>query len=50
MCLAKRGAQVALARTFGISAENHVGVGGGGGEGGPLGAPDAEPYIGEWQD
>ena len=36
-CLAKRGAQVALARTFGISAENHVGVGVGGGEDGPLG-------------
>ena len=50
MCLAKRGAQVALARTFGISAENHVGVGVGGGEDGPLGAPDAEPYIGEWED
>jgi hypothetical protein len=50
MCLAKRGAQVALARTFGISAENHVGVGVGGGEDGPLGAPDAEPYNGEWED
>ena len=50
MCLAKRGAQVALARTFGISAENHVGAGVGGGEDGPLGAPDAEPYIGEWED
>ena len=50
MCLAKWEAQVALARTFGISAENHVGVGVGGGEDGPLGAPDAEPYIGEWED
>ena len=31
-------------------AENHVGVDVGGGEDGPLGAPDAEPYIGEWED
>ena len=53
MCLAKRGAQVALARSFGISAEKHVVVAvgvSGGGEDGPLGAPDAEPFIGEWED
>ena len=54
MCLAKRGAQVAvaLARSFGISAEKRVVAVGvsGGGEDGPLGAPDAEPFIGEWED
>ena len=46
MCLAKRGAQVALARTFGVSAENHVGFDVGGDEDGPMGAPDAEQLIG----
>ena len=34
MCLAKRGAQVALARTFSVSAENHVGFDVGGEEDG----------------
>ena len=43
MFVAKRGAQaVALARTFGVSAENHVGFDVGGDEDGPMGAPDAE--------
>jgi hypothetical protein len=46
MCLAKRGAQVALARTFGVSAENHVGFDVGGEEDGPMGAPDTEQFIG----
>ena len=46
MCLAKRGAQVALARTFGVSAENHVSFDVGGDEDGPMGAPDAEQFIG----
>ena len=52
VCLAKRGAQVALARSFGISAEKHVVAvsASGGGEDGPLGAPDAEPFIGECED
>jgi hypothetical protein len=37
---------VALARTFGVSAENHVGFDVGGEEDGPMGAPDTEQFIG----
>ena len=48
MCLAKRGAQVALARTFGVAAANYLGADVGGGEDGPMGAPDAEQYIAEF--
>ena len=43
--LAKRGAQVALGRTFGVSAENHVGFDVGGDEDGPMRAPDAEQLF-----
>lgn len=50
MCLAKRGAQVALARTFSVSAENRVGFDVGGEEDGPMGAPDAEQFIGDGED
>ena len=50
MCLAKRGAQVALARTFSVSAENRVGFDVGGEEDGPMGPPDAEQFIGDGED
>ena len=49
MCLAKRGAQVALARTFNLSAAR-AGFAVGGEEDGPLGAPDAEQFIGDGKD
>ena len=44
MCLAKRGAQVALARAFALSAEREVGLHVAHHDDGPLGAPDAAPF------
>ena len=44
MCLAKRGAQVALQRVFALSAEEAVGLQVAHHDDGPLGAPDAAPF------
>ena len=44
MCLAKRGAQVALSRAFALSAEREVGLQVAHHDHGPLGAPDAAPF------
>ena len=44
MCLAKRGAQVALQRAFVLSAEEAVGLQVAHHDDGPLGAPDAAPF------
>ena len=44
MCLAKRGAQVALQRVFALSAEAAAGLQVAHHDDGPLGAPDAAPF------